>query len=272
MHHGKIINIHIGYWITIIIGRCIGVSDNVVMESLFGSSYADSVSQNRILASFRYKGIGWFIRIFYNDIERKMKVLFLDNDGVICLSNNWGSRYKKARRYMIDHNIAEHDPNMYDPKKRAIEIRFDNFDDKAIKVLNEIIEATDAEIVVSSDWRLSANLEELGEYYTSQGICKKPIGFTKLLNECEQPENFPWFRVHDLEQSRSLEILQYLKDHPEITHWVAVDDLHMGVHVENSSYGAHDRDWGLTNFVWTPRSTEGIKQTGIKEKILKYLE
>jgi hypothetical protein len=61
-------------------------------------------------------------------------------------------------------------------------------------------------------------------------------------------------------------------DNPEITQWVAVDDLHMGKHVENSKYGAFDRDdWGLTNFVWTPRSSEGIKQSGVKDKILKYL-
>jgi hypothetical protein len=30
-------------------------------------------------------------------------------------------------------------------------------------------------------------------------------------------------------------------------------------------------DWGLTNFVLTPKSNEGIKQSGIKEKIIKYL-
>jgi hypothetical protein len=101
---------------------------------------------------------------------------------------------------------------------------------------------------------------------------KTPIGVTKFLGECEQPEDFPWYRPHDLEQSRSLEILQYLKDHPEITHWVAVDDLHMGVHVEASTYGAFDRDWGLTNFVWTPQSVEGIKQSGVKQKILNYLK
>jgi hypothetical protein len=115
-------------------------------------------------------------------------------------------------------------------------------------------------------------LEELGEYYTNQGIIKKPIGFTKLLGQCEQPKDFPWSYNEDREQCRSLEILQYLKDHPEITHWVAIDDLHMGVHVENSSYGAFDRDWGLTNFVWTPRDWEGIKQSGIKDKITKYLK
>jgi hypothetical protein len=29
---------------------------------------------------------------------------------------------------------------------------------------------------------------------------------------------------------------------------------------------------GLENFVLTPRSTEGIKQSGIKEQILNYLK
>jgi hypothetical protein len=32
-----------------------------------------------------------------------------------------------------------------------------------------------------------------------------------------------------------------------------------------------EMDWGLTNFVLTPSSREGIKQTGIKDKILNYL-
>lgn len=193
-----------------------------------------------------------------------MKVIFLDNDGVICLASNWGSRYKKQEKWggrKLSMGMRE----------IPIEYRFDNFDPKAIKVLNQILEKTGAEIVVSSDWRTFATLEELGEYYTSQGIIKKPIGFTKLLGECEQPEDFPWYRSDEREQSRSLEILQYLKDHPEITHWVAVDDLHMGVHVEASTYGPFDRDWGLTNFVWTPNDFEGIKKTGVKQKIIKFL-
>lgn len=193
-----------------------------------------------------------------------MKVIFLDNDGVICLSSNWGSRNKKQKKWggrKLSMRFNE----------IPIEYRFDNFDKKAIKVLNRILNKTGAEIVVSSDWRNWASLEELGVYYTSQGIIKPPIGVTKFLGQCDQPENFPWDRSHDTEQTRSIEILQYLKDHPEITHWVAVDDLHMGVHIENSSYGSFDRDWGLENFVWTPRFDEGIKQVGIEKKIVNYL-
>ena len=192
------------------------------------------------------------------------KVIFLDHDGVICLSSNWGSRHKKQKKWgEIKLSI--------DFQSIPVDCRFDNFDLKAIKILNKILETTDAEIVISSDWRLHATLEELGEYYTSQGIIKKPIGFTKCWGEFPKPEEFSWSRTDNTEQVRSLEILQYLKDNPDITHWVAIDDLHMGIHVVNSSYGPFDRDWGLQNFVWTPRMWEGIKQSGIKEKILKYL-
>ena len=196
-----------------------------------------------------------------------MKVIFLDNDGVICLSDNWGSRFKKQNKWggrKLSMSMSS----------IPIEYRFDNFDVKAVKILNEILEETDAEIVVSSDWQNFATLDELGEYYESQGIIKKPIGVTKEIGDVdfEKYDKMPWNRDLDLEQHRSLEILEWLEAHTEVTHWVAVDDLHMGIHVENSWRGAYDReDWGLENFVWTPRDNQGIKQSGIKDKILKFL-
>jgi hypothetical protein len=194
-----------------------------------------------------------------------MKVIFLDNDGVICLSSNWGSRHKKQKK------LGKR-PTFTHTNQLPVEYRFDNFDKKAIEILNEILEETNAEIVVSSDWRQHATLEELGEYYLAQGIIKAPIGITnRNLADCDVPNNFVWSREWDLEQSRSLEIKQYLKDNPQITHWVAVDDLNMG---KTGLYYSmeFEHSWGLENFVYTPLSTEGIKQTGVKEKILKYLK
>ena len=192
-----------------------------------------------------------------------MKVIFLDNDGVICLSNNWGGRTKKWANYRSAN------PDSSKEKKDApVSVRFDDFDKKAIKILNEILEETGAEIVVSSDWKLHATLEELGEYYESQGIIKKPIALTPNIQNCKDYDsNFIWSPRWESEQIRTIEIKQYLHDHPEVTHWVSVDDLKMG------KIGEPWKDeWAIDNFVLTPKQNEGIKQSGIKEKILNYLQ
>ena len=86
-----------------------------------------------------------------------MKVIFLDNDGVICLSTEWGGRHKKQQK--AGRKMSQ-SVNSLD-----VEYRFDNFNKKAIAILNAIIEETGAEIVVSSDWKKHATLEELGDYY-----------------------------------------------------------------------------------------------------------
>ena len=190
-----------------------------------------------------------------------MKIIMLDNDGVICLSNSWGGRTKKWAKYRSAN------PDV-DFTNRPIDCRFDAFDEKAIKVLNEILEQTGCEIVVSSDWKLHATLEELGDYYESQGIVKRPIALTPDIQNCTVHGNvFIWSPRWDLEQTRTIEIRQYLHDHPEVTHWVSVDDLNMG------KIGEPWKDvWAINNFVLTPKSSEGIKQSGVKEKILKFLK
>ena len=197
-----------------------------------------------------------------------MKILFLDNDSVICLSNNWGGRSKKWAKYRSAN------PDSSREKKDApVFVRFDDFDKKAIKILNEIIEETGCEIVVSSDWRLHATLEELGDYYISQGIIKRPIAVTDIFRDLF-PKEWSVLRFSaDLELERSMEINHWLENHPEVTHWVAVDDLNMSMEFLGDRFLAKDgsdKNPGLSNFVLTPRSNEGIKQSGIKEKIINF--
>lgn len=195
------------------------------------------------------------------------KVIFLDHDGVICLSSNWGSRHKKQDKWGGMKLSMDFQPI-------PVDCRFDNFDLKAIKILNKILETTDAEIVISSDWRLHATLEELGEYYTLKGIIKKPIAVTDFFKDI-YPREWSGMRFRaDIELERSMEIGHWLENHPEVTHWVAVDDLNMSVEFLGDRFTAKDgsdSNPGLTNFVLTPRAWEGIKQSGIKEKIIKYL-
>ena len=188
-----------------------------------------------------------------------MKVIFLDHDGVICLSTEWGGRFKKQTK--VGRKLSQSVESL------PVDARYDNFNKKAVAVLNEILEETGAEIVVSSDWKRWANTEELGEYYESQGNIKKPIAVTTNLGQCTWYNNMVWVwsRDWDLEMTRVIEIKQYLHDHPEITHWVSIDDLDMGKNGESW------KDWGLDNFVLTPKGNEGIKQSGVKEKVIKFL-
>jgi hypothetical protein len=181
-----------------------------------------------------------------------MKVIFLDNDGVMCLSAQWGGRHKKTRAWVKKHG----EENV---KSIPATVRLDNFDSKAVGILNDILAETSAEIVVSSDWKLHATLEEMKDLFIDYGVIKAPLDFTPNMKDFD-PEGAALFSWKGwLERARVVEIRKWLELHHEVTQWVAVDDLNMGAE-------------GLENFVLTPRSREGIKQCGVKEKILSFLK
>lgn len=174
-----------------------------------------------------------------------MKVIFLDHDGVICLPNEWGGRAAKISLFCKENNLEY--STSWNTSKVPMDVRMDDFDSNAIKVLNEILKETDAEIIISSDWKLHGTLEEIQEMYRVRGIIKSPIGVT---------ERFPSFQ---LESARVTEIRNFLSGHPEITKWVAIDDMNLSK---------------LENFVRTSPFgiNGGIKGEGVKERIIEFLK
>ena len=172
-----------------------------------------------------------------------MKVLFLDHDGVICLSNNWGSRYKKKG---FDSNL-----------ETPMDNRMDSFDTKAVKVLKQIIDETGCELVISSDWKQHGSLEQMKEMYVTRGI-KPPIAYTPDMKDFDETGHAMLHWKGYYESIRVYEVNEYLKNHPEVTHWVAVDDMNLS---------------SLENFVRTTKPYyEGIKQSGLKDKIIKFFK
>lgn len=166
-----------------------------------------------------------------------MNVLFLDHDGVICLPDNWGTRHLKFR-YGID-NV------------------FDDFSEEAVNVLNEIIQETDCEIVISSDWRHHASLKEMQEMYLSRKIIKAPIDVTGHVR---------YTSAYKLEDNRIEEILNWIDTNRvkyNISKWVAVDDMNLG----NSA----TRELALHNFVRT-NAMNGLCEPDIKYKIIDFLK
>ena len=126
------------------------------------------------------------------------------------------------------------------------------FDPKAVAVLNFILQETGAEIIISSDWRHHYTLQEMREIFCHNNIIKGPIGFTNRSNT---------YTADNLEDGRADEILHWIKTHAwkDDIKWVAVDDLNMSERLH-------------PNFVLCPREQEGIKQVGVKEKILELLK
>lgn len=92
-----------------------------------------------------------------------MKVLFLDIDGVLCLPQQYGSRFKNGKRFSA----------------------FDNWDTKCVRALNDIIKITDCEIVISSDWRELTSLHDMQELFTNRGVVKVPIAYTQIIGQRE---------------------------------------------------------------------------------------
>ena len=149
-------------------------------------------------------------------------------------------------------------------------------------------------IVIGRDGRISGptisklvaqTLTALGADVVDLGLSTTPTVEMEVVNEkaaggiiitaSHNPKEWNAFRFRaDLELERSMEINHWLENHPEVTHWVAVDDLNMSVEFLSKYFldGESDKKPGLTNFVLTPKSSEGIKQNGIKEKIIKYLK
>ena len=138
-------------------------------------------------------------------------------------------------------------------KRRKLQTKFDPFDIKAIKALNKVLGSTGAVIVCSSDWRLYAPLEEMRGVYNERGIVGKLVGYTDILDMLVEEKHLPEKSL--LASIRSREINAWVeKQKPD--KWVAIDDLPLTVE----------------NFVLTPINAEGIKQTGIVDKVIQCLQ
>lgn len=122
-----------------------------------------------------------------------MKVIFLDIDGVLNHENHY--------KWLMETD----EPT---PLQRVYP--YSEFNPRSCKILNRIIDETDAKIVLSSSWRLD--------------------GITRMNNL------FKYFglpRIYDITPSlcerfgslcRGKEIDKWLNEHPEVTKYVILDD------------------------------------------------
>ena len=115
------------------------------------------------------------------------KVIFLDIDGVLALTYN----DKIPKSELLCETVYP-------------------FDKHCVEALNEIIQRTDAEIVLTSQWRSSYSTDEINEIFEWNKVIKKPIAKTNILSEA----------------FRCAEIAHFLKAH-QVNRFVIIDDVNL---------------------------------------------
>ena len=132
------------------------------------------------------------------------------------------------------------------------------FDEKCVKVFKEVlgkaVVLADYEpvIILSSDWREKYTIEVMNQIFKWNDIHTWEIS-----DYTSNAWGTKFKRSSELEECRAYEINQYVNEHPEIEHWLAIDDLDLSPWIDEK------------NFIHTPRANEGIKQSGVKDKIFK---
>jgi hypothetical protein len=122
------------------------------------------------------------------------------------------------------------------------------FDPECSKIYNDIVNVMNAHIVLTSDWREQFTIDEMNDIFHWSGINHTISDITISLMGAT------YFMEQELAICRAHEILEYVHRF-KIKKFIVIDDLDLS-------------PWLKNNFVQCPRYGEGIKQTGIKEKIL----
>jgi len=155
--------------------------------------------------------------------EKIEKALFLDIDGVIQPFTEYRFEHVNKDDEMEllfkelenEFKVDYREFNRYD-----VAAAYYDWDKDAVKEIKRILDTTGAKIVVSSSWRGGITggyfpfllcIHDLQKYLYGYA----PIFFGGL------PE------YEGIEHTRSIEILEYLKMHPHIKKWVAVDDINL---------------------------------------------
>lgn len=148
-----------------------------------------------------------------------MKLIFLDIDGVLNCENGYKNGFCKYNKLIVGDGEKDHYQQFYPPSK---------------KLLNKLIEETDAKIVISSTWRMDG-IEHMKRVWEAEGMSGKIIDVTPNfinLTIGEHNQTIPrgleidyWLRDHGFQQIfwSEEEQLKHLKE-TKIKNFIIIDD------------------------------------------------
>lgn len=175
-------------------------------------------NKEKIRALFDEIYINLYSRMQNNDTHRKTptvstKIIFLDFDGVL--------------------NNSEYTARLYEAGEKTSDQYGEVFDMSAVERLNRIIDATNAQIVVTSSWRY-LGLQQLHNLWHKYGLHGSIIDITSLhaVDELIIEKGLDWlengYEGNDMSSPRSMEIEHWIQNHKgSFANYVILDDLPM---------------------------------------------
>lgn len=148
-----------------------------------------------------------------------MKVIFLDFDGVLN-----SIRMLPQASPGCSRQIAARAGNYDQINPCGCEEVVKQFDRKAVERLNTLVETTSAVIVLSTSWRKLYDPESLAHILSEVGFEGQIIDETPDLPNDEQWKNSTRGERWIDRIERGHEIGEWLLQHPNVTHFVILDD------------------------------------------------
>jgi len=165
------------------------------------------------------------------------KIVFLDIDGVL----------QPFTQYRFDHMAEEKMQAMYDRLEKAHQRDYRKYHDsyyksynkydvaavvydwdiEAVNQLKRILDTTGAKIVLSSAWR-NDDMEGMKDLFRIHQLDDYFIDVTPNFSYANLGSLTTELSIPRKTSPRSVEILYYLIQHPEIRHYVAIDDMSLG--------------------------------------------
>jgi len=137
----------------------------------------------------------------------RRKIIFIDVDGPLAWGT-WGDGKVK-----INENTSNEFTIPYPWNKADCE------------ALATICEKTNAELVLSSDWKMHFTLRQMSDVFIKYGIYAKLIDITTHMNTTQMGL---WNKLSkpSLDFERASQIVKWVKDN-KVSNWIAIDDLNL---------------------------------------------
>ena len=184
-----------------------------------------------------------------------MKVIFLDIDGVLNCQNGYKGGYCKYTKLVVDsEDEKDHYQQFYPPSK---------------KLLNKLIEETDAKIVISSTWRHSG-IQFMQRVWKAEGMSGEIIDVTPSFRHIQisEDDHFP--------VPRGLEI-NYWLDKKDFSHifwskevqekYVKQSGIYNYIIIDDDSDMLYNQKEHFIHVKPSPRNLDGFNQENYDQAI-----